>query len=241
MNRIGTLQESSLHAALKTWYAQPGDQFEVSVDGSIIDIVRGDLLIEIQTRNFANIKRKLSRLSINHPIRLIYPIAREKWIVRLDADLQTQVSRRKSPKHGRVEQLFMELVNIAPLVKLPNLTFEVLFTQEEEVWSKASRGRRRSWRRGGWSRHDRRLLEVVDRLVLETPEDFCTLLPAALPQPFTNYDLSRNLGQPRYLARRMSYCLRQMGVIEVTGYRGRALLFRRTLPKMNTDRHSSHT
>src|SRR5690349_1237143 len=125
MNRIGTLQESSLHAALKTWYTQPGDYIEMAVDGSIIDIVRGDLLIEIQTGNFTGIKRKLNRLIGNHPIRLIYPIAREKWIVRVDADLQTQLSRRKSPKHGRGEQLFMELVSIAPLVKLPNLTLEV--------------------------------------------------------------------------------------------------------------------
>ena len=77
---IGTLNEKPLHAALKAWYAQPGDQLEAKVDGYIIDIVRGDLLVEIQTRNFAAIKRKLLALVPHHPVQLVYPIAREKWI-----------------------------------------------------------------------------------------------------------------------------------------------------------------
>ena len=59
---IGTLNEKPLHAALKDWYAQPGDQFEVSVDGFVVDLVRGDLLVEVQTGNFAAIKRKVKAL-----------------------------------------------------------------------------------------------------------------------------------------------------------------------------------
>jgi hypothetical protein len=55
-NGIGTLQETSLHSALKAWYARPGDRFEVFIDGFYIDIVRSELLIEIQTRNFSAIK-----------------------------------------------------------------------------------------------------------------------------------------------------------------------------------------
>ena len=48
MTSIGSLHEKSLHAALKAWCLQPGDHTEVPVDGYIIDIVRGDLLIEVQ-------------------------------------------------------------------------------------------------------------------------------------------------------------------------------------------------
>lgn len=47
---IGLLNENPLHAALKKWYARPGDQLEVSVDGFVIDVVQGNLLIEIQTQ-----------------------------------------------------------------------------------------------------------------------------------------------------------------------------------------------
>ena len=62
MPTIGLLNEKALHASLKQWYARPGDQLEVAVDGFVIDIVRDDLLIEIQTRNFSSIKSKLTNL-----------------------------------------------------------------------------------------------------------------------------------------------------------------------------------
>ncbi|HEY3340430.1 MAG TPA: hypothetical protein VGK81_00365 [Anaerolineae bacterium] len=226
MSGIGTLQESSLHAALKTWYAKPGDQFELRVDGAIIDIVRGKQLIEIQTRNFMGIKHKLARLTEHHRVRLVYPIAREKWIVKLDDALQTQISRRRSPKKGRVEQVFMEMVNIADLVAQKNFTLEVVFIREEEVWSMARRNHRRpSWRRGGWTRHDRRLIDVTDRLVFKSPADYRALLPASLGETFTNHELAAALHVPAYHARRITYCLRHMGVLESSSKRGREMLY----------------
>ncbi|MHA1257030.1 MAG: hypothetical protein ACTSPS_15680 [Promethearchaeota archaeon] len=51
-NQIGTLKEKSLHAELKNWLKLPGDKIESPVDGYIIDIVRGELLIEIQIPNW---------------------------------------------------------------------------------------------------------------------------------------------------------------------------------------------
>ena len=109
MSGIGLLNEKPLHASLKEWYAQPGDRFEVAVEGFVIDIVRDALLLEIQTRNFAAIRSKLTSLARSHQIRLIYPIAQEKWIVKLDEDGTSVVNRRKSPKRGRVVDLFWEM------------------------------------------------------------------------------------------------------------------------------------
>jgi hypothetical protein len=63
LSGIGLLNEKPLHASLKQWYARPGDRFEVPVDGFVIDIVRGRLLIEIQTRNFASTRAKLIKLT----------------------------------------------------------------------------------------------------------------------------------------------------------------------------------
>src|ERR1044072_3641712 len=103
MSTIGLVNEKPLHASLKQWYARPGDRFEVPVDGFVIDIVRDDLLIEIQTRNLSSIKSTLTRLSHSHRVRLIYPIFQEKWIVRLAAGGRSRSVRRKSPKRGRME------------------------------------------------------------------------------------------------------------------------------------------
>jgi hypothetical protein len=97
---IGTQNERSLHAELKQWHAQPGDQLEARVDGFVVDIVRDDLLIEIQTRNLAAIRRKLRTRLEHHSVRLVYPIAKEKWIVRKTGSGKKILGRRKSPKIG---------------------------------------------------------------------------------------------------------------------------------------------
>ena len=97
---IGKLWERSLHSALKDWYALPEDQLEEKVDGFHIDIVRGSLLIEIQTSNFSSQRKKLKTLIAKHRVRLIFPIAKEKWIVRLSGDGVKRLGRRKSPRRG---------------------------------------------------------------------------------------------------------------------------------------------
>ncbi len=222
-NGIGTLNEQPLHAALKAWYAQPGDQFEVPVGGFIIDIVRGDLLIEIQTGNFASIKRKMRALVRDHPVRVVYPIAREKWIVRLAKDGSGEVlGRRKSPKRGAAEYVFAELVRLPKLLASPNFSVEVLLVQAEEIRSYDGE---RGWRRHGWVIEERRLLEVVDRRLFETPDDLVAFVPSDLVEPWTTADLAAAIGQPRWLARKMAYCLRKMGVVEPVGKQGNAILY----------------
>src|SRR5262245_3465152 len=168
MSGIGLLNEKPLHASLKEWCAQPGDQFEVTVEGFVIDIVRGDLLLEIQTGHFASIKSKLIELVRTRRIRLIYPIAQERWIVKRARDNRDGVTRCKSPRRGRVEDLFGEIVSFPQLLLHPNFSLEVVLIKEEEV--RRSTGKR-NWRRRGWLVEERRLLEVVDRRLFEQVAD----------------------------------------------------------------------
>jgi len=222
-NSIGLLNEKPLHAALKEWYARPEDRFEVSVDGFVIDVVQGDLLVEIQTGNFASLKAKLTELTRTHPVRLVYPIAQEKWIVKLaKKDGSGPTSRRKSPRRGKVEDVFWELVSFPELLLSPNFSLEVLLIQEEEV--RRYDGKRR-WRRRGWVTEERRLLEVAQRRLYETPADIGALLPPGLKEPFATKDLADAIDSRRELAQKMAYCLRNMGVIEHVGKRGRANLY----------------
>lgn len=220
--RIGTLQETSLHADLKAWYAQPGDLIEARVEGFVIDIVRGDLLIEIQTGNFSALKAKLNNLLLSRKVLLIYPIAEMKWILRLGKDKRTEISRRKSPKQGSLVHLFAELVRIPDLISIPDFSLELIFIHEEEIWVDDGKG---SWRRKGWSIYDRRLMKVLSTKRLSAPEDFRALLPKSLPAEFSTADLAVALAHPRYLAQKMAYCLRRMGVIERAGKRGRSWLY----------------
>jgi hypothetical protein len=227
---IGTLNEKPLHAALKNWYGQPGDRFEVRVGGFVIDIVRAvegdvDLLLEIQTKNLGQMKRKLTTLVETHPVRLIYPVAAEKWIVRLGED-GAVVGRRRSPKRGGPELLFAELVSFPRLMAHPNFTLEVPLIVEEEVRVKDDTV---NWRRRGWATAERRLLDVTASRVFATPADLLALVPESLPDPFTPAQLARALDRPTWLGRRMTYCLKEMGALTQSGKKGRSHLFVRNL------------
>ncbi len=217
------MQEKSLHAALKRWYAQPGDMVEQPIDGYIIDLVRGNLLIEIQTGNFGAIKAKLTTLLQGYSVRLVYPLIRDKWIVRVGIDGETMLGRRKSPKHGRTEDLFDELVSLPELLKHPRFEIEVLFVQVEEIWCDDGKG---SWRRQRQSIRDRCLLGVLDRLLIKGADDLRLMLPADMPTLFTNRDLAHALELTARQAQRMSYCLRKAEVIEAVGRQGRRIMYR---------------
>ena len=224
-NNIGLLNEKPLHAALKAWYIQSGDRVEVTVDGYIIDIVRSDLLIEIQTGNFAALKKKVTGLVKQHPVRLVYPIAREKWIVRMPEKGDRALGRRRSPKRGIPADVFEELVSFPELISSNNFSIELLLIRSEEV---RRQDRRRGWHRKGWVIDEGRLLKVLDRLVLKTPADVAALIPEDLVTPFTTSDLARAINRPRRLAQRMAYCLRAMGCIAPAGKQGNAILYART-------------
>jgi hypothetical protein len=222
MSGIGLLNEKPLHASLKQWYARPGDRFEIEVGGYVIDIVRDDLLIEIQTGNFASIKSKLTNLVNSHQVRLIYPIVQEKWIIRSATDDRGRAIRRKSPKKGRLEDLFWEMVSIPQLLANRNFSLEVLMIKEEEARRYEAK---RGWRRGGWVIEARRLLDVVDQRLLKEWADWRGFLPDGL-ESFTTRDLAKAMDTGRELAQKIAYCLRKGTVIELTGRRGRANLYR---------------
>lgn len=220
---IGILRERPLHAALKRWYAEPGDRLEVAVDGYVVDLVRDDLLVEIQTRGVAGMRTKLvALLTLGHRVRVVHPIAVDRWLVRVD-NSGSEIDRRRSPRHGRLVDLAGELVSVPDLLVDPALEIEVLLTREEEV---RRHDPRRCWRRRGWTVVERRLLEVTDRVLIRDPADLAQLLPAGLPAPFTTADLARELDRPRRTAQQLAYCLRLTGIIEPAGRHGRSATYR---------------
>ena len=220
---VGTLREKPLHASLKQWCAQPGDRFEQPVDGYVIDVVSGDLLIEVQTRGFSSMKKKLATLlDLGHRVRIVHPIAAGKWIVKVDHD-GTEISRRKSPKRGDATDVFSELVSFPDLIENPNLDLLVVMTAEEEI---RRHDPTKAWRRKGWVVEERRLIEIIDTLILNGAADLVGLLPPGMPEEWTTADLARELGRPRRIAQQMAYCLRACGAASSIGKQGNAVVHR---------------
>ena len=217
------MTEYSLHSEVKAWYSALGDELEVKVNnGFVIDVLRDNLLIEIQTRNFSAIEKKLNRLVVDNRVRLVYPIAKLKWIIYV-SKLGDVVSKRKSPKRGKLIDLFYELVHLSYLVKNKNFSFEVLLNEEEEVRCNDGNG---SWRRRGVSIKDRRLLTVFDSVVFENSRGFLRFLPFGMSKSFTNKLLAEKLGISVRLAQKITYCLRKMDLISINGKKRKELLFK---------------
>jgi hypothetical protein len=217
---VGILNEKHLHASLKARYLEPGDETEARVDGYIVDILRPGrpgrpgLIIEVQTGSFSKIARKMRDLVTRHRVLLVHPIPRDRWIVKLARTKRDVVTRRKSPKHAGLIDVFEELVAFPDLIGHPNFGVDVVLTAEETVWRPDSR---KGWRRRGWVVAERRLLDVYETVSLRGREDFGSTVPAGLPAEFLTSDLAAAVGRPRFVAQRMAYCLRRAGVIEKVG------------------------
>jgi hypothetical protein len=222
---IGQLAERSLHAGLKEYLAQPGDEFEVKLDRYVIDIIRGEQLIEIQTRHLYALRPKLRRLLEHHHVQVVHSLPAERYILRQDAG-GNPLSRRKSPKRAAIYDIFSELVRVPDLVAHPNFSLAALLIGEEQVWRDDGQG---SWRRGRWSIIDRRLLEVMSSTHFQQPVDYLALLPP-LPEPFTNYEIAEELRIASHLAQKMTYVLRALGLVSIAAVERRTYLQVRNHP-----------
>jgi hypothetical protein len=219
---IGTLNEGALHAQLKQWYRQPGDLLEQDVGGYVIDLVRGEQLVEFQTGGFAPLRKKLAALAEDHRVRLVAPIAVTRRIVRLSDDGEI-LSSRRSPRKGCLHDVFDRLVSIPALVAHPNFELEVLLTHQDELRMFRPG---RAYRRRGWVVQGRSLVSVQESVVIASIADAARLLPA-LAETFDTAELAAGSCIDRRLAQRMAYCLRAMGVIAPVGKRGGAVLYAR--------------
>jgi hypothetical protein len=217
---IGVLGEGPLHAAVKALLAEPGDRLEVPVGRFVIDLVRADgELVEVQTGGFGALGGKLDALLDEHRMRIVYPVAAERRIVRVDEHGELLAARR-SPKRATAVAVFDKLVAFPSLLTHPNLTIEVLLLREDHIrrpQPTTTRGRTRD-------PGERRLVDVLDRVSLRTAEDVLAALPALPREPFSTRELAALLRCNTLLARRTLYCLRTIGIVEPAGKLGRAPL-----------------
>jgi hypothetical protein len=224
-NGIGTLNEGPLHQALKSLYLTGRGEEEVPVGNYVADVrAEDDVIYEIQTGGFAPLKRKLAALLEHHRVVLVHPIAAVRYIVKLPEEEDGQASRRKSPKRATAANIIEELVSIPHLLDHPNFQVEVVLIEEDEIrMFDPDRVRRR----GGWRVVSRRLNDVLEQRRIGSREDLYSFVHGPLPEAFSTADLSEAMGQPRWLAQKLAYCLRESGAAELCGKSGNALLYRR--------------
>ena len=219
---IGTLNEGPLHQALKELYARPGSRQEVSIDDFVGDIVDGDQIVEIQTRGFGALKKKLPVFLSTHRVKLVHPIAQTRTIVKVQDDAE---NRRISPKHGSLFDIFSELVYIPQMLNEANFDVDVVLTEEEELREYDGR---RGRRKRGWVTTGRRLVKVLEVLNVGSMEDLFGRMTRELGGTFTSADLGRAMKRPRSLGQKAAYCFRVAGLTHVCGKNGNELVYEKS-------------
>jgi hypothetical protein len=218
---IGTLKEKSLHAEIIAYLAQPGDVLEAEINRYRIDILRGNQIIEVQTRGLGKLKNKVAEVADRYLVNIIYPIHQVKQIHKIDKAGKT-LSYKKSPKKGKLIEVFNELVNAPNLITYPNVSLIVIMIEGEEFWLDDGKG---SWHRKKWSIVERKLLSVLSQHTFSQPPDLLGMIPRSIPPQFTNRQLAEIARISPRLAGKITYTLRKAGLIEVIGKHGRANLF----------------
>jgi len=214
---IGTLNEGSIHAALKDMVAEPGDELEVRLDNFVIDIRRGDLLIEVQTQSFAAMGRKLDALLDRYRIRIVHPVALTTYLHRPSKPV------RRSPKKGSRFSILDELVSVPTLIDHPKFSVDVVLMEVDRYQDHDPTARRG---RGGWRTTDRKIRRIDRWERFETGADVLGLLPTDLPEVFTTADIAKGGAADRSSAQKLAYILRALGLITLIdadrrGYRYR--------------------
>lgn len=216
---IGTLGEKPLHMALKCYCEPDTARHEVRVGRYVADAFDGERITEIQTRNFAAIRPKLTALLEHYPVTLVCPVVRRCTICRMDGATGEIVTRRLSPKIGSPASAFGELIRIRPLLTHPRLRVRVILVDAVEMRPQAPAGER--------VKGDRVPSALMADIPVDAPAEYLRLLPAGLPEGFTTRDLAA--AQPGLRlqgAQAALNVLRAVGAVELCGTRGRLRLYR---------------
>lgn len=224
---INTYNESSLHKNLKMIFAMETKGLtEVKIDSYYCDVVgNNNQIIEIQTKNFNNIKTKLQTLLQEHLVKLVYPLAIESYIEYYDKN-NTLISRRKSPIKKNMYNIFDELMYIPYLLLHKNFEFEVIETiivkerlrTEFPVQVKTKRRRRLQ----NWLSQNIRLEYIGKRTIFTKKTDYLNLLPQTSPTKFTVKDVNDIIG---HKSSKMIWTLAHCGLITCIKIKGRTKVY----------------
>ena len=223
-NGIGTLGEKTLHAVLKNYFEPSLDRHEVKIKSFVADIVAEDEIIEIQTRNFALLRKKLETFLEMGKVTVVYPIPHTKWLIWVDEKTGEETKRRKSPRHGSVYDAFFELYRIKYLLSHPNLKFcfVLIDVHEYRYLNGYSQNRKK-----GSTRMDRVPIDIVEEVYVNSINNYKYLIPDGLSEEFTAKDFASasKLRLPR--AQTALNVLNYINVVERVSKIGNAYVYKK--------------
>lgn len=221
-NGIGTLQEKTVHAVLKRFYEPDTAHQEFRIGRYVADIFRGDEIIEIQTRNFNAMRKKLDLFLEQYPVTIVYPIIHTKWLCWINEATGEVSQKRKSPKRGTTYDAYYELYKIKQYLAHPNLHLCLVLIDAEEY--RLLNGWSHDKKRGS-TRFDRIPTKLVDEFYIGSPKEYGCMIPRDLPNPFNSKDFAKKAGISQSNAQLALNILTYIEAVARIGKKGNSYLY----------------
>jgi hypothetical protein len=223
-NGIGTLSEKTVHAVLKNYLVPDISCHEIKIKNFYADILCDDGIIEIQTRSFDKLRRKLETFLEIKPVTIVYPIPYQKYLRWVNESTGEISAPRKSPKCGTPYIIFPELYKIKNFLLNPNLRLHIILMDLEEYrflngWSKD--------KKKGSTRCDRIPTALVDEVFIHNLSDYSKLIPQDVPEEFTTKDFKKATKLSLRDATTALNILFHVGAVKRIGKKSNAYLYSR--------------
>lgn len=221
---IGSLQEKTIHRVLKNYYEADKRQQEIPIEGFYADILRDDgSVVEIQTKSFDRLRPKLEVFLKEHIVTIVYPMVDSRTLCYIDEDTGEILRRRKSPKHMKDEEAFVELYRIKSYLSHPNIRIKLVALECEDYYFESQSASGRSLY---LKKFDSMPLGIVREVDLNRVEDYMQFVPLDLEEDFTLKEYSKASGLSHDLAGIGLRVLTELGILSRVGKRGNAYLYR---------------
>jgi len=221
---IGTLGEKTVHAVLKNYVVPRMEYHEIKCNGYIADIMIEEEIIEIQTANFNQLRRKLEVFLPMYDVTIVYPVPAIKWLIWINEETGEITQKRKSNKKGTICSIFPELYKIKSYLKNPRLHLRIILLELEEYrllngWS--------TDKKKGSSRYDRIPINMIEDIMVNSIDDYDVFIPDSLPETFISKEFFKITGLTVKQGNAALNVLYSVGALERIGKEGRFILYKR--------------
>lgn len=237
-NGIGRLGEKQMHSAIKLFICPDESLHEIKITESekftgksdvqnsrrkyVADVILNDTIYEIQTGGFSPLKEKIKWILDNteYNVVVIHPISQTKWVSKImpNGDI---TCRRKSPVHGRVEDIASQLYFFTEFLNSPRFSLVLLMVEAEQYVKASSRGR-------CIKKYELIPMSLIGAYVFKSIEDYKYFIRDDLPESFTVKDFSKSSKIYGMDAYSIVKTLCEIALLEEDGIRGRAKTYKRT-------------
>jgi hypothetical protein len=226
-----------LHKTLKKIYIlkDENSQIEKNIGPYIVDIINSkNEIIEIQTKNLGNLEKKCKYfIEQKQKIKIVHPIISTKYIE--TKRLDSQITRKKSPKKENIYSIFKELTKLYPYLLNKYFSLEIIDIDLTEIRQEQSepiqsKNKNRRYKKN-WNKVDKKLEKINKSYLFDHKKEYLKLLPITESKNFTFKDIYKIIKEKnKYTKEReiryFFWILTKLELIEVIEKKGKQNIYK---------------